>query len=627
MKRKIILTLLACITSVYLNGQATASKAKPVQRDIDNLLLQNEIFYPVTVFGNAESKVEEGIGPYTKLTVDKQKINDVFKANYKSIRLEIPLAGNKSVSVLLTQHKIHSDDFELSITDANGKHPAAMNEGHYYYGVIENGFNTLAAISVFDNEINGVISDQRGNWNLGERKNHADEYAFFNDLEFKLPIHNECGTEDDNGTQNKNGGGGGNTTLATYAQNYVHVFFDCGYPYYLYKGSNSTAVTNYTNSIFNVQNTICYNDYINLSISSIHIWATADPFDYTSTTTGLNTFSAWWIGNGGYNGNIANLLSTSATLGGGLAQNFGYVCGQNNSYSIAGIHGNASNSYPTYTWDAEVVTHECGHTLGSRHTHACVWNGNNTAIDNCGPTAGYAYEGSCSGAPTPSNGGTIMSYCHLVSGVGINFSNGFGPQPADAIRTVIFNASCINTSCSNAGFTTLNTSYLIPTGDKTTLTASGVITATGGVNSGAELTYYSGASITLLPNFDVQNGGTFLAKPITCGPVPPVPAAVLMGNSARGIAIKETTFGNYVLVSPNPFVDELKAAFELTEVAQVTVRIIDQTGREVELAISNKLMEKGRQEVSLNPAKLSPGMYFVAVSINDVVYTKKIVKL
>ena len=60
-----------------------------------------------------------------------------------------------------------------------------------------------------------------------------------------------------------------------------------------------------------------------------------------------------------------------------------------------------------------VVTHEQGHLMGSRHTHACVWNGNNTAIDGCGPAAGYGYEGSCSGAPIPSGGGTIMSYCHF----------------------------------------------------------------------------------------------------------------------------------------------------------------------------------------------------------------------
>ena len=85
-----------------------------------------------------------------------------------------------------------------------------------------------------------------------------------------------------------------------------------------------------------------------------------------------------------------------------------------------------------------VVTHEMGHLIGSRHTHACVWNGNNTAIDGCeGQT-----EGSCSLPGYPSGGGTIMSYCHLQS-VGINFNNGFGTQPGNVIRNTVANANCL----------------------------------------------------------------------------------------------------------------------------------------------------------------------------------------
>jgi hypothetical protein len=37
-----------------------------------------------------------------------------------------------------------------------------------------------------------------------------------------------------------------------------------------------------------------------------------------------------------------------------------------------------------------------------------------------------------------------MSYCHLVSGVGINFTNGFGPQPGDTIR---YHIASTGTSC------------------------------------------------------------------------------------------------------------------------------------------------------------------------------------
>lgn len=91
------------------------------------------------------------------------------------------------------------------------------------------------------------------------------------------------------------------------------------------------------------------------------------------------------------------------------------------------------------------MTHELGHVFGSRHTHSCVWNGNNTPIDSCGSSQGFAEDG-CTGGPIPEEGGTIMSYCHLT-GVGVNFANGFGPQPSEKIKDFINNANCLGTSC------------------------------------------------------------------------------------------------------------------------------------------------------------------------------------
>ena len=87
-----------------------------------------------------------------------------------------------------------------------------------------------------------------------------------------------------------------------------------------------------------------------------------------------------------------------------------------------------------------VIAHEMGHLLGSRHTHACVWNGDNTAIDGC---AGFT-EGSCPLPPLPPGGGTIMSYCANTS-VGIDFNLGFGPQPAAVIlNNIDATGNCLN---------------------------------------------------------------------------------------------------------------------------------------------------------------------------------------
>jgi hypothetical protein len=101
-----------------------------------------------------------------------------------------------------------------------------------------------------------------------------------------------------------------------------------------------------------------------------------------------------------------------------------------------------------------VITHEMGHLMGSRHTHACVWNGNNTAIDGCSG----ATEGGCALPGIPASGGTIMSYCHQQS-VGINFNLGFGPQPAAFILNIFNTATCYTGS--NASTPTGLTTSLI----------------------------------------------------------------------------------------------------------------------------------------------------------------------
>ena len=58
----------------------------------------------------------------------------------------------------------------------------------------------------------------------------------------------------------------------------------------------------------------------------------------------------------------------------------------NNNVCYSGLANNSVITVPTYSWNVMVITHEMGHLMGSNHTHACVWNGNNTAIDGCAAT-------------------------------------------------------------------------------------------------------------------------------------------------------------------------------------------------------------------------------------------------
>ncbi len=179
--------------------------------------------------------------------------------------------------------------------------------------------------------------------------------------------------------------------------------------------------------------TLYANESINIAISEIFVWTSPDPYSKTSSVTALYQFKDL---RPTYNGDLAHLAALGGNNIGGVAwldvlcSNYGYA------------YSNISSSYqnvPTYSWTVEVMTHEMGHNLGSNHTQWCGWNGG--ALDNC-----YTTEGGCSKGPAPKNGGTIMSYCHLTN-YGINFNNGFGPQPGDKIRAKVAAANCLDSGC------------------------------------------------------------------------------------------------------------------------------------------------------------------------------------
>lgn len=137
--------------------------------------------------------------------------------------------------------------------------------------------------------------------------------------------------------------------------------------------------------------------------------------------------------------NLHHLIGMPARASGGIAW-LNVLCSTSHNCAFSEIQNSYSTT--TYSWTANVLAHETGHNLGSPHTHACSWP--QGPIDGCAPTVNAAYaEGNCATGPIPSKG-TIMSYCHLISNVGIDpFGLGFGPLPKNLILNKISAASCV----------------------------------------------------------------------------------------------------------------------------------------------------------------------------------------
>ena len=225
----------------------------------------------------------------------------------------------------------------------------------------------------------------------------------------------------------------------------VRFYWEVNNDIYVAKGGMTNTV-NYVTALFSQCAALYANDGLSITLNQVYVWDVASP--YTGTTI-YDQIALFQNTRNVFNGDLATMVGLAG--GGGRAASLVGLCNGNNDNSMcyAGIATSYSN-VPTYSWSVFVVSHEQGHLLGSNHTHACVWNGNNTQIDGCGPTAGYS-EGNCTTGPIPANGGTIMSYCHL-NAVGINFNLGLGPQPLAVITSSINNASClVNCTATNCG--------------------------------------------------------------------------------------------------------------------------------------------------------------------------------
>jgi hypothetical protein len=444
--------------------------------------------------GNPDAGMQKVLNRGTLLKLNQQVLNELKENRPTHIVLDLPYEEGKTMRVEMVKSEVLDPAFMVS-TSSGGSF--RYQEGLYYQGIVRGNARSIAAISMVGNEVMGVVDvDGIGNMILGALENDAqNRYAFFRMEDLQHDMESKCDTEEHPQVQLAQ-----NTVeLMEATQNTdkcVKIYFECEYDMFVSRGSSVQSTIDFMTGIYNVVKALYDNENVSTSISEIFVWNTPDDYPTTSTRDALYAFQS--RRGSSFNGNLAHLVSRGQPTGGGVAY-LDVTCNKLSAYAYSYIHGSYSQ-FPTYSWTVNVIAHEMGHNLGSSHTHGCVWDVNgdgiaNEMIDGCGPNRGYN-EGSCTVAPLPTNGGTVMSYCHLVSGVGINFNNGFGLLPGNRIRSRVYNASCLtacNTCATSVSFTKTDVSCFGGNNGAATASGSG---STGGYtylwNTGATTATISG---------------------------------------------------------------------------------------------------------------------------------------
>lgn len=392
--------------------------------------------------------------------------------------------------------------YDYIVMTSDGKTTPANREIKHYRGIIKDDPKSIVAISFLKDEIMGIIANDEGNFNIAKEE-HSNLYILYNDKNVKqIPIL-ECHTKDEGYPDYKKEvlfEKDKNAILSN--QKCIKIYFETEHDVFLNKGSVSN-VEGFVSGLFNQIAMLYQNENITIGLSEIYVWTTVDPYTGIDTDQTLKQFQTYRTS---FNGDLGHLV-TFRNIGGGVAAGFEGICNPlvKQRLAVGGIY-DYYNNIPNYSWSVFLITHELGHLFGSRHTQACVWNGNNTAIDGCAAT-----EGGCPLPGLPSSGGTIMSYCHNVPSVGINFNLGFGIQPGNVIRNKVATATCLcecapkkitgpPVVCSSENFSING----MPTGTSIVWSASptGKVTITGS-GSFITVTKVPGATGTVTLNADV----------------------------------------------------------------------------------------------------------------------------
>jgi hypothetical protein len=383
----------------------------------------------------ADSPVRDALLAGSLYDLDKAAAATLLREQSPSLTLPLPDGGGGTLELELVRVDIFAPGFSVATSKPTDEN-VAEGLGVHYRGIVKGDERSLAAVSVYKNEVMGFYSTEAGgNSVLGRLggTNPYDKHVLYAERDLLSSSTFSCDTADGEAPEPAASFQNPSEALARCVRLYIEADHD------LFQNKGSVANTaGYLTGLFNQSAALYMNEGVPMSLSQIFVWNSPSPYTGTNSLQQLEQFSALRTS---FNGDLAHLVSIQGFFG-GVAYVPG-LCNGGGRYAFSGIDP-FFNDVPTYSWSVEVFTHETGHNMGSQHTHSCVWNGNNTAIDGCA-----APQGGCAQPDLPAGGGTIMSYCHQTS-VGINFSLGFGPQPGGVISNRFNNATCI-AECGSGG--------------------------------------------------------------------------------------------------------------------------------------------------------------------------------
>ena len=218
--------------------------------------------------------------------------NSSFHSKYndtKAINLSIPF---KTASIVLELVEVAAYFYDYEILTSDWEIFFPNKDIKHFRGVVKGDEHSLAAITLYEDEVMGLIATNEGNFSIVKNKK-LGRHLVYNDNNLKEKTDWVCNTEDDlcvsyddDGLLDNRGDLSDskvdfrstsiNKIVKFYVETEFNIFQDLG---------SVAAVEAYVMALFNQVGVLYHNEEISTGVSFLHIWTSNVSYPYTCKNT------------------------------------------------------------------------------------------------------------------------------------------------------------------------------------------------------------------------------------------------------------------------------------------------------------------------------------------------------